>query len=61
VDGTLRPSIQGTRPAKLLALTQEIARLMDEKERRVKEIHRQLKEQEQTKLPSHSQEPHHGD
>jgi hypothetical protein len=33
-------------PAKLLTLTQEIARLMDEKEQRVKEIHRLLKEQE---------------
>jgi len=35
-------------PAKLLTLTQEIARLLDEKEQRVKEIHRLLKEQEQT-------------
>ncbi len=34
-------------PAKLLALTQEIARLLAEKEQRVKEIHRVLKEQEQ--------------
>jgi len=34
-------------PAKLLALTQEIARLLAEKEQRVKEIHRLLKEQEQ--------------
>jgi len=33
-------------PAKLLALTQEIARLLAEKEQRVKEIHRVLKEQE---------------
>src|SRR6266852_8461741 len=32
-------------PAKLLALTQEIARLLAEKEQRVKEIHRVLKEQ----------------
>jgi hypothetical protein len=36
-------------PAKLLALTQEIARLLAEKEQRVKEIHRHLKEQEQGK------------
>jgi len=34
-------------PAKLLALTQEIARLLAEKEQRVKEIHRVMKEQEQ--------------
>ena len=32
-------------PAKLLTLTQEIARLLDEKEQRVKKIHRLLKEQ----------------
>jgi hypothetical protein len=35
-------------PAKLLTLTQEIARLLDEKEQRGNEIHRLLKEQEQT-------------
>ena len=35
-------------PAKLLALTQEIARLLAEKEQRVKEIHDLLIEQEQT-------------
>ena len=34
-------------PAKLLALTQEITRLLAEKEQRVKEIHRVMKEQEQ--------------
>ena len=34
-------------PSKLLTLTQEITRLIDEKEQRVKEIHRLLKEQEQ--------------
>ena len=33
--------------AKLLALTKEITRLLDEKEQRVKEIHRLPKEQEQ--------------
>jgi hypothetical protein len=32
-------------PAKLLALTQEISRLLAEKDQRVKEIHRQPKEQ----------------
>ena len=32
-------------PAKLLTLTQEITRLLDEKEQQVKEIHRLLKEQ----------------
>jgi hypothetical protein len=42
VDGTLRPSSQGK-----LALTKEITRLLDEKEKRVKEIHRLPKEQEQ--------------
>jgi len=36
-------------PAKLLVLTREIARLLAEKEQRVKEIHRQLKEQEEGK------------
>jgi len=34
-------------PAKLLAVTKEITRLLDEKEQRVKEIHRLPKEQEQ--------------
>jgi hypothetical protein len=36
-------------PAKLLALTQEIISLLDEKERRVKETHREMKEREQEK------------
>ena len=36
-------------PAKLLVLTREIARLLAEKEQRVKEIHRQVKEQEEGK------------
>jgi len=30
-SGTLRPSIKGTRPGKAAALTQEIARLLEEK------------------------------
>ncbi len=34
-------------PAKLLAVTKKITRLLDEKEQRVKEIHRLPKEQEQ--------------
>jgi len=33
----------------ILVLTREIARLLAEKEQRVKEIHRQLKEQEEGK------------
>jgi hypothetical protein len=49
VDEILRPSIQGTRPAKLLALTQEIMTLLHERDRRVKETHRELKEQEKGK------------
>jgi hypothetical protein len=36
-------------PAKLLALTREIISLLDEKERRVKETHREMKEREQEK------------
>ena len=41
------PAAKEQDPAKLLTLTQEIARLLAEKEQRVKEIHRVLKEQEQ--------------